>query len=583
MACLQVGEEKLMKAIKIALVICLLVAGCGDPGQPTPIPEPDDTRPNIILIVADDLGFGDLGAFGGEISTPNLDALANEGLRLTAFHTLSTCSPTRSILLTGVDNHLNGMGTMLEDRLPHHENLPGYAGVLGDKVETVARLLQNAGYNTHMSGKWHLGYENHQTPHARGFEQTFALLNGGGNHFNDDGNNSRNPKSSYRRNGVPTERPDGYSSDVFTDQLLNNLAASEAINKPFFAYLAFTAPHWPLQAPRETISQYVGAYDEGWDAIREHRYTRMKSMGLIPAHAPLPPRIAEVPAWESLSATERQNEARKMAIYAAMIDNLDANVGRLLQYLKAAEQYDNSIIIFMSDNGADPYDRSQRPAYRSFFADQAYDNSLENMGAGNSYTFAGLGWAQVSSVHQSHYKFLPSEGGTRSPTIVRMPNTGNGQRQRGAILDEFASIRDITPTFLDVAGADAQPSDDNLYNPSGRSMLAYLNGDETEVYGATEPVAFELFGHASVYMGHWKAMRIRAPWQDGSWSLYNLQQDPGEQVNLAQVEPEILDTLLQAFAEYKVSNGVITEPEDATAYPSKPNYVELKNHPETGG
>ena len=163
-----------------------------------------------------------------------------------------------------------------------------------------------------------------------------------------------------------------------------------------------------------------------------------------------------------------------------------------------------------------------------------------------------------------------------------MPNTGNGQRQRGAILDEFASILDITPTFLDVAGADVQPSDDTLYKASGRSMLAYLNGDETEVYGATEPVAFELFGHASVYMGHWKAMRIRAPWQDGSWSLYNLQQDPGEQVNLAQVEPEILDSLLQAFAEYKVSNGVITEPEDATAYPSKPGYVELKNTPETG-
>lgn len=567
-----------MKTITFALIAFLLLSACSDREQTTPIAATPDSRPNIILIVADDLGYGDLGAFGGEINTPNLDSLANEGVRLTGFHTLSSCSPTRSILLTGVDNHLNGMGTMLEDRLPHHEGLPGYAGVLGDNVVTVARLLQRAGYKTFMSGKWHLGYEDHQTPHARGFEQTFALLNGGGNHFSDDGNNLRNLKSSYRRNGLPTMRPGGFSSDVFTDQLIKNLAAAEDTDQPFFAYLAFTAPHWPLQAPRETITRYLGTYDEGWDAIRERRFLRMKSMGLIPAHTSLPARIAEVPAWDILSTTERKNEARKMAVYAAMVDNLDANVGRLLQYLKDSQQYDNSLIIFMSDNGADPYDRSQRPAYRSFFADKAYDNSLENMGAGNSYTFAGLGWAQVSSVHQSHYKFLPSEGGTRSPTIVRVPVTENSQRQKGETLNGFASILDITPTLLDVADAGDQQNKDLTYKPSGKSMLAYLSGEEPAVYGATEPVSFELFGHGAVYMGPWKAMRLRAPWRDSHWALYNLEQDPSEQKDLAQVEPEILDTMLQAFAEYEVSNGVITEPADVTAYPSKPNYIELKNN-----
>ena len=567
-----------MKTITFALIAFLLLSACSDREQTTPIAATPDSRPNIILIVADDLGYGDLGAFGGEINTPNLDSLANEGVRLTGFHTLSSCSPTRSILLTGVDNHLNGMGTMLEDRLPHHEGLPGYAGVLGDNVVTVARLLQRAGYKTFMSGKWHLGYEDHQTPHARGFEQTFALLNGGGNHFSDDGNNLRNLKSSYRRNGLPTMRPGGFSSDVFTDQLIKNLAAAEDTDQPFFAYLAFTAPHWPLQAPRETITRYLGTYDEGWDAIRERRFLRMKSMGLIPAHTSLPARIAEVPAWDILSTTERKNEARKMAVYAAMVDNLDANVGRLLQYLKDSQQYDNSLIIFMSDNGADPYDRSQRPAYRSFFADKAYDNSLENMGAGNSYTFAGLGWAQVSSVHQSHYKFLPSEGGTRSPTIVRVPVTENSQRQKRETLNGFASILDITPPLLDVADAGDQENKDLTYKPSGKSMLAYLSGEEPAVYGATEPVSFELFGHGAVYMGPWKAMRLRAPWRDSHWALYNLEQDPSEQKDLAQVEPEILDTMLQAFAEYEVTNGVITEPADVTAYPSKPNYIELKNN-----
>jgi arylsulfatase A-like enzyme len=532
--------------------------------------------PNIILIVADDMGYGDLGAFGGDISTPNLDALANEGARLTAFHTQSTCSPTRSMLLTGVDNHLNGMGTMLEDRLPHHEGLPGYVGVLNNEVVTVATLLQDAGYHTYMSGKWHLGFEAHQTPHARGFEHTFALLNGGANHFSAEGNNSRQPISSYSRDGGAVVRPAGYSSDIFTDEMLALLSNSGDDEAPFFAFLAFTAPHWPLHAPAEMIKKYIGKFDQGWDAVRAERFVRMKALGLIPAHVPLPERIAEVPAWESLSSSEQKNEAKKMAIYAAMVDNLDSNVGRLIHHLKDTGQYENSVIIFMSDNGADPYDRSQRAIYKAFFAEKKYDNSNENMGAGNSYTFAGPGWAQVSSVHQSHYKFLPSEGGTRSPTIVRMP----GITTEGSTLDGFASLLDITPTLLDIAGVD-HPEDNYegraVHALSGRSMMPYLQGQTSTVYGAQEPVSFELFGHGAVYMGPWKAMRIRAPWRDNSWSLYNLANDPGEQINLAQSEPEILAKLLSAFSAYEAKNGVIAEPENATAYPNKPTYVELKN------
>lgn len=565
-----------MKLMIFIWVVVLSLSACSHQSKQAMKVSSSGVRPNIVLIVADDMGYGDLGAFGGDISTPNLDALANEGARLTAFHTQSTCSPTRSMLLTGVDNHLNGMGTMLEDRLPHHEGLPGYVGVLNDEVVTIAALLQDAGYHTYMSGKWHLGFEAHQTPHARGFEHTFALLNGGANHFSAEGNNSRQPISSYSRDGRAVQRPDGYSSDIFTDEMLELLSTSSDDAHPFFAFLAFTAPHWPLHAPAETIEKYMGKFDQGWDSVRTERFARMKTLGLIPRHVQFPERIAEVPAWKSLSRSEQKNEAKKMAIYAAMVDNLDSNVGRLIQRLKDTGQYENTVIIFMSDNGADPYDRSQRAIYKTFFTEKKYDNSNENMGAGNSYTFAGPGWAQVSSVHQSHYKFLPSEGGTRSPAIVRMPGVVAG----GSTLDSFASLLDITPTLLDIAGVD-HPGENYKNRPvhglSGRSMMPYFQGRTATVYGATEPVAFELFGHGAVYMGPWKAMKIRAPWRDNTWSLYNLANDPTEKINLAESEPEILTKLLNAYSEYKTKNGVITEPENATAYPNKPTYVELKN------
>ena len=566
-----------MRSTLVFIAMILLVVGCSQEREReeglVPALSP---RPNILLIVADDLGYGDIGFNGSEIETPNLDLLARSGLRFDQFHTLPTCSPTRSMLLTGVDNHLNGLGTMKEDKLPHHEGLPGYQGYLNDHTVTVAELLRDVGYQTYMSGKWHLGMEEKQRfPSAKGFSNTFALLNGGANHFNDLGTNANVPKASYTENGMPVERPEGYSSDLFTDKLLEMIEGGDK-QSPFFAYLSFTAPHWPVQAPQDVISKYEEAYAGGWDDVRSKRFERMKSGGLVPRELDLPARSIDVPAWNKLSEREQKNEARKMAVYAAMVDNLDANIGRVMQYLESQGELENTVIVFMSDNGADPYDRSQRNAYQEYFEATGVNNEHENMGAENSYLFQGLGWAQVSSVHLKHYKFMLSEGGTRVPLLVYNKALASDENVR----DQFASVADITPTLLDLAGAQ-HPGTEYQGKPvfpmRGRSLVDYMTGRSDSAYAADEAVAFELFGNASIYMGEWKGLRLREPWEPANWKLYNLANDPSESIDLSFSEPEVLQVLLDKYATYENDNGVVDEPSDVTAYPQVPRYRSLSN------
>ncbi len=527
-------------------------------------------RPNILLIVADDLGFGDIGAFGSEIQTPTLDSLAAQGGRLTSFYTQASCSPTRSMLLTGVDNHLNGLGTMAELLKPHHQDRPGYEGYLNQNVVTVARLLQDAGYYTALAGKWHLGYGPNADPANRGFQDTYTMLNGAGNHYNSGGPNGKHPKASYTRNGKPVERPEGiFSTDLYTDIALDQIQTAYKEGKPFFSYLAYTAPHFPLQAPRETIEKYAHVYDIGWDQLREDRFLRMKKLGLVDRDQTLPP-MDNVPAWDRLSPEEQQYEARKMAIYAAMVDNLDTNIARLVQALKDTGEYDNTIIIFMSDNGTDPYDRLQRPIFRDWVA-RNYNNSYDNIGNGNSYVFYGPGWAQAGSVLHKYYKFLPSEGGMHVPAIMRIP----GGLDDGRTLDAFMSVLDITPTLLDIAGAQ-HPGKTykgrKIHVPTGHTLLPYLTGKTDVVYQRDEPVAFELFGHASVFAGPWKAVKLQKPWGNGDWSLYNLAEDPGEQTNVSNRHADKLEILLTAFEGYSIRNGIVAE-RNLTAFPQKPDYL----------
>ena len=372
----------------------------------------DARRPNILLIVADDLGFSDLGAFGGEIDTPHLDHLAQAGVRFTDFHTASACSPTRAMLLTGTDHHVAGLGTMAEALTPELVGKAGYEGYLNERVVSIAQLLQQEGYFTTLSGKWHLGLTPEHYPVRRGFERSFALLPGAANHYAFEPPLSLEEKPRLLRSttGLYVEDDtivdhlpeDFYSSDYFTDRLLGFLSDQHEQDpeQPFFAYLPFSAPHWPLQAPADTIAKYQGRYQQGPDQLRLARLARQQALGLLDAQHTAHPVHSRQPDWDDLPEHERALSARKMEVYAAMVDRMDWNVGRVIDYLKQTDQFEQTVVIFLSDNGAEGAQLEALPVFganlNQVIADH-YDNSLDNIGRGNSYVWYGERWAQAAT------------------------------------------------------------------------------------------------------------------------------------------------------------------------------------------
>lgn len=350
----------LATALTVAVSLTAATGGHAQNAAPAPAPDPAKaaTKPNILIIVADDLGYSDLGAFGGEIRTPNLDALAARGLKLTGFHSAPTCSPTRSTLLSGTDNHLAGLGNMAEMLTPNQVGKPGYEGHLPDDIVTLADRLHDLGYATLMAGKWHLGTRAQDSPARHGFDQSFDLAQGGGNHYGLDLAKDGKSGTTYWENGRQlASLPAGfYSSDTYATKLIEQLGRADRA-KPFFAYLTFTAPHWPLQAPDEDVARYRGRYDEGFEVLRARRLARLKALGLVAANV-TPHDLVLPPGrrWADLSAPERKEQARLMEIYAAMVDRMDQNVGRVIAHLKATGQYDNTIILFTADNGAEGID-----------------------------------------------------------------------------------------------------------------------------------------------------------------------------------------------------------------------------------
>jgi arylsulfatase A-like enzyme len=332
-----------------SLALGLLALGaCSSPQEPDP-------RPNILLIVADDLGYADLGVFGGDIRTPNIDALATEGLLFTQFHTAPLCAPTRAMLLSGNNNHVAGMGRMISSRPgssgPLQVYVPGYETHLSDRIAPMPRLLQEAGYHTYTAGKWHLGAASEHSPTAAGFERSFNNVHGAGNHFNSLGFFEEG--SVYREDGELVQWPEGrYSTELFTDRLIEFIDAGKDDGRPFFAFAAYTSPHWPMQVPDEDLDLYAGQYDQGYDRLREQRFESLKEADIIPEFSTLPPRNEAIGPWEGLTEAERRQESRKMELYASMVENLDRHVGRLIDHLKANGLYENTLVVFMSDNGA---------------------------------------------------------------------------------------------------------------------------------------------------------------------------------------------------------------------------------------
>ena len=536
-------------------------AACLSLLHPAPAPAAP-SRPNFLIIVADDLGFSDIGAFGGEIDTPNLDALARSGARLTSFHVSPTCSPTRVMLLTGVDHHRAGIGNMAELLTSEQRGKPGYEGHVNDRVATLAEELRAAGYHTLMSGKWHLGTEVGSWPADRGFERSMALLQGGANHF---GVTERFHRvTTYVEDHKPVGIPDNfYSTDYFSDNLITLLNESKTGEKPFFAYLAFTAPHWPLQAPEALIAKYKGKYREGYEKLAAARMTRQKALGLLGPNVRPHPMVGIKP-WDQLTPEEKAREERIMEVYAAMVDRIDSNIGRIVEVLKKNGQFDNTVIMVVSDNGAAGSNYEGVGTFASDFGEfiaKNFDNRLENIGRANSLVWLGPGWGQAQTAPSFLFKIFTSEGGLRVPLIVSGPGVVSGK-----VISALSAATDVAPTVLEMAGVSHQAEFNGrpVYPLDGVSLTSVLHGDAKEARPTDAPYGEELFGGRSLIKGDYKALYLTAmaanvdpALQPGRWALYNLRLDPGETVDLAAKQPAKLAELVQNWEAYARQNGVV--------------------------
>jgi arylsulfatase len=548
----------------LAAVACLiLTAVVGFREATSQAADPPKQAPNILLIVADDMGYSDLGCFGGEIKTPNIDALAARGMLGTNFYVAPSCSPSRSMLLTGTDSHIAGIGNMAEWTGPTQRGKPGYEGHLNTRVVTVASLLREAGYHTYMAAKWHLGEKRDQWPSQRGFERDFALLQGAGSHWSDMlGLLPSEPKVTFTRNGeLVKELPaDYYSSKYFTDFVIQSIDENGSDGKPFFAYLGYQAPHGPLAVPAEWRDKYKGRYDKGYDAIRAERLARQKTLGIVGQGVVTFPRLPNISDWEELTDDQRSHAARKMELYAAMVEYMDDQIGRLIDHLKKTGKYDNTLIVFISDNGAAGEDMAELmskldPTAKDWF-DKTFDNRIENWGQPRSVVEYGPPWAQVSSVPFRLFKGVVAEGGIRSPLIV----CGPGVQHAGAVNHSVLHVMDFVPTFLESAGVvhPGHRDGSKIAPPQGKSMWPLLTGQAQATRTETDWLGWELFGNRAIRQGDWKLLYLlKGAGGTGDWELFNLREDPAELHDLSAQHPDKREALLELWNEYVKRNGVI--------------------------
>ncbi|MBL7844565.1 MAG: arylsulfatase [Cyclobacteriaceae bacterium] len=503
-------------------------------------------KPNILLIVADDLGYADLGVYGSDIETPNIDALARKGLIFTQFHTAVMCAPSRAMLLTGNDNHVAGIG-MQSPRGSYADGMVGYEGYLSDRVVPLPQLLKDAGYFTCTAGKWHVGEGAEHSPKAKGFTRSFNLLFGGGNHYNSIGLFASDSVSQYREDGELVEYPEGnYSTEFYTNKLMQYIAEANGQAKPFFAFAAYTSPHWPLQSPKE-FDKYKGRYDMGYDSLRVLRLASLKKAGIIPQESTLPPRLDFIKPWDTLTEDEKKIESRKMELYAAMVDNLDHHVGRLVQFLKDKGLYENTIIVFLSDNGAAAEDFFNHPS-RGEFLRSKYDNSYANMGSPTSFVSYGPQWAQAGAAPFNRHKGFPTEGGITAPMIIH----GKDIPENGSVSNVYCTIMDLAPTLLDVAGIQypGQYQSETIRPMKGETMMPFLSGKQATVHDENYWVGFEHRQYAYVRKGDWKIVNIQIPFDEKNLALYNLKQDPGETRDLAGEHIELYRELVSLWKQY---------------------------------
>lgn len=506
-----------------------------------------DRPPNILLIVADDMGYTDLGAFGSEIPTPNLDALAYRGMRLTNFHTGQACRATRLMLMSGA--------SVAAANEPNPDSHRG--GQLGLDYATLAELLRDAGYATYMAGKWDVGDLPGYTPDARGFDRSFALLRGSAAHFAEPlfGNFAFHEDGAVLRlEDVPE---DFYTTDAFTDNMLGYLRSADS-ETPWFAYLPYTAPHWPLQLPEEWLDRHAGRYDAGYDALRESRFIRASAAGVIPSGGTLDGFEPVVDPWSELSADEQRRYARAQEIYAGMVEYLDMSVGRVIDYLDERGELDDTVVVFMTDHGASPGEYGVdtgrvRPDRNAPALPPDADNRFENFGRPGSFIDHGRGFGEAATAPFKYQKGDLTEGGLRAAAFIHFPRRVPEDR----ISDAFITAMDILPTFLEIAGS-AHPGAGpyrggrEINDITGRSAWSHFTGRAEQVHAPTD--AFGLTGRdgGALIRGGYKIINTPPPGIDGTrpWRLYNLEDDPGEQRDLAGAH---VDLVAELVAEWEAN------------------------------
>ncbi|GAB6166594.1 arylsulfatase [Thermostilla marina] len=499
-------------------------------------------RPNIVLIMADDMGFSDIGCYGSEIPTPNLDRLAREGIRFRQFYNTGRCCPTRASLLTGLYSHQAGVGHMTSDA---GEKFPGYRGRLMPWCVTIAEVLRPAGYFTAIVGKWHVGHADRSWwPLSRGFDRFFGVPEGGGFYYTPNAGRSIVLDNQVVYD-VDHPAPDGwYTTDAFVDYGIRFVDEAVSEHKPFFLYVAFNAPHWPLQAPAEDIARFDGMYDRGWDAVREARLARQREMGLIDEHWELSPPNRVEKDWNELTPEARRREADAMEVYAAVVWKMDAAIGRLLRALEERGLADNTVVMFLSDNGGCAEGGAM-----------AKDSGSPPLGAKSSFLRYGKSWANASNTPFRYFKHYVHEGGIATPLIVRWPK-GIPEKLCGKYQDQPAHVIDLMATCADLAGARYPDTRQGqaVVPLEGKSMVPLFQGGNDPIHDA---LFWEHEGNRAVRVGDWKlvARGAKSPWE-----LYNMKTDRTELHDLAAEQPERVAEMSRLWHEWAKRAHVVPNP-----------------------
>jgi arylsulfatase/uncharacterized sulfatase len=511
-----------------------------------------DKRPNILLVVVDDAGFMDFGAYGSDTATPNIDRLSKSGAMFTRFYATPQCGPSRSMLLTGQSSHAVGMGSIGEVMNDKMRALPAYSLKWKEDQKTIATHLKNAGYQTFASGKWGIGYIGENLPHRFGFDRSWVLDSTGASNYSTKSYLPVYEEMKWFEDGKRVSLPqDFYSSRDIVDKLINYVDKSDP-SKPFFGYLSFQAIHIPLQVSPEYIDKYNGVFDRGWDVMQEERLKKAVALGLVPKSAQLPKETYNRRKWSNLSAEEKKYWARVMQTNAGMMEAADFHMGRLLNHLASLGKLDNTIVMVVSDNGPEGATLAKTSEMPTLLVEKlwtkhvGWDVRFDNLGQRESIAAIGHEWATVSAAPFNLFKFTAGEGGMRVPFVVAGPNIAPQGVQHAR-----AQIADIAPTLLDAAGVGYAKETFH-----GRSLMPVLKKQTDQVYGERDAMPFEVSGTAALYRGNWKITKTPAPYGTGQWQLFDLSIDPGETKDLALAHPDLFQDMRLQYEAYAKNSGV---------------------------